>query len=522
MSEGDMAIEKVESKEKKEQTSANSNGTITDRRTPYTRAQNTTKTAEVSKHICVCEENLEAESFCADCKEWLCNQCVSAHKRVRITKDHEILVHDSVPKMDNSVADQNLFCKQHRHEKLKFFCEDCQKLMCRDCQLVEHKDHKYQFLNEATVSYKQQLETNLAMMLELSKKLSQVHGRIEQWLVKQVQTQADALIKSINQNVRTCPPPLIRSPPHNKLSLNYVNNRPGSADSDSHQGSDPERPSSSKSDGDLSSTTQVKQENTRSDDCVITSARIKGEPSCNQDSTSMAGDVDDPNDDECACCHNGGEVLCCERCPCVFHLQCHIPQLPAIPNGVFVCTLCSTEDNNQLGPVPMDTLNGTKCKAPSGLTDKEMKICERLLLELFCHPNSVAFHEPVSKQAPNYYKIIKNPMDFTKVKCKLSRQHFNHYNCVEDFIADVKLVFINCSTYNTDSSEVGKAGLIVKKYFEGLVEKHLPQYVEFSKSYRKMVERLTVEVDVADSEPEAKKSKSTTPPLHISYHYIEH
>ena len=177
------------------------------------RAQdNTTKTAEVTKHMCACEENLEAESFCTDCKEWLCNQCVSAHKRVRITKDHEILVGDSVPKMDNSVADQNLFCKQHRHEKLKFFCEDCQKLTCRDCQLVEHKDHKYQFLNEATVNYKLQLETNLAMMVERSKKLSQVHSMIEQRLtqvkeqhltiVKQIQSQADALIKAIIQNAR--------------------------------------------------------------------------------------------------------------------------------------------------------------------------------------------------------------------------------------------------------------------------------------------------------------------------------
>ena len=45
-------------------------------------------------------------------------------------------------------------------------------------------------------------------------------------------------------------------------------------------------------------------------------------------------------------------------------------------------------------------------------------------------------------------------MDFTTVKCKLSRQHFSHYNCIEDFLADIKLVFINCSTYNTVSTPV--------------------------------------------------------------------
>uniref|UniRef100_A0A7N5JXS2 Zinc finger PHD-type domain-containing protein n=1 Tax=Ailuropoda melanoleuca TaxID=9646 RepID=A0A7N5JXS2_AILME len=34
---------------------------------------------------------------------------------------------------------------------------------------------------------------------------------------------------------------------------------------------------------------------------------------------------DDPNEDWCAVCQNGGDLLCCEKCPKVFHLTCHIP-----------------------------------------------------------------------------------------------------------------------------------------------------------------------------------------------------
>ncbi len=37
---------------------------------------------------------------------------------------------------------------------------------------------------------------------------------------------------------------------------------------------------------------------------------------------------DDPNEDYCAVCHNGGDLLCCEFCPKVFHLECHVPTLP--------------------------------------------------------------------------------------------------------------------------------------------------------------------------------------------------
>lgn len=40
---------------------------------------------------------------------------------------------------------------------------------------------------------------------------------------------------------------------------------------------------------------------------------------------------EDPNEDWCAVCQNGGELLCCDKCPKVFHLTCHIPTLLESP-----------------------------------------------------------------------------------------------------------------------------------------------------------------------------------------------
>ncbi|XP_021338904.1 E3 ubiquitin-protein ligase TRIM33-like isoform X2 [Mizuhopecten yessoensis] len=234
----------------------------------------------------------------------------------------------------------------------------------------------------------------------------------------------------------------------------------------------------------------------------------------------------DPNEDYCAVCQNGGDLLCCDKCPKVFHIRCHVPELNAYPSGEWSCSLCAKDDdlclaqkeNKEFTIVP-----GTgKRKAPTGLTDNEIKACERILLELFCHQKSTVFHEPVSKAVPNYYKIITNPIDFGKIKCKLQRQNFNHYNVVDDFIADMLLVFRNCRTYNDVSSttqvhnikatsEIWKHGKMVEEEFENLVHRFLPCYVDVLDE-----ERDRPVMSTSPQDPAAKKKRSEDPAVHFS------
>uniref|UniRef100_A0A3B5AFE7 Autoimmune regulator n=1 Tax=Stegastes partitus TaxID=144197 RepID=A0A3B5AFE7_9TELE len=46
------------------------------------------------------------------------------------------------------------------------------------------------------------------------------------------------------------------------------------------------------------------------------------------------------NDDECAACKDGGELICCDGCPRAFHLACLDPPLTSIPNGPWQCDWC--------------------------------------------------------------------------------------------------------------------------------------------------------------------------------------
>uniref|UniRef100_A0A3B5KYU7 Autoimmune regulator n=1 Tax=Xiphophorus couchianus TaxID=32473 RepID=A0A3B5KYU7_9TELE len=46
------------------------------------------------------------------------------------------------------------------------------------------------------------------------------------------------------------------------------------------------------------------------------------------------------NDDECALCKDGGELICCDGCPRAFHLTCLNPPLTSIPSGSWQCEWC--------------------------------------------------------------------------------------------------------------------------------------------------------------------------------------
>uniref|UniRef100_A0A673YZZ0 Transcription intermediary factor 1-alpha-like n=1 Tax=Salmo trutta TaxID=8032 RepID=A0A673YZZ0_SALTR len=103
---------------------------------------------------CTCCEGFVASGWCVECGEALCSECVSAHRRVKVTKDHTIRLQPPT-----GVSAPTVFCSTHKHEPIKLFCLTCDQLTCRDCQLMDHRNHSFQFLHEAMVSQKEQLQS---------------------------------------------------------------------------------------------------------------------------------------------------------------------------------------------------------------------------------------------------------------------------------------------------------------------------------------------------------------------------
>uniref|UniRef100_A0A3P8SK29 E3 ubiquitin-protein ligase TRIM33 n=1 Tax=Amphiprion percula TaxID=161767 RepID=A0A3P8SK29_AMPPE len=185
---------------------------------------------------------------------------------------------------------------------------------------------------------------------------------------------------------------------------------------------------------------------------------------------SLGGKDDDPNEDWCAVCINGGDLLCCDRCPKVFHMKCHVPTIKIFPKGDFLCTFCRSLTNPEVEYCD----DSRKVKGEQALNPEDQRRCERLLLYIFCHELSVGFREPVPSSVPNYYKIIKQPMDLKRVKKKLQLRSSQYYQSTLEFVSDMRLVFKNCAKYNEVGSEMAISGKAVSLYFEEKLQEMFP------------------------------------------------
>jgi histone acetyltransferase len=76
----------------------------------------------------------------------------------------------------------------------------------------------------------------------------------------------------------------------------------------------------------------------------------------------------------------------------------------------------------------------------------------QVLSLLYDNESSWPFHQPVSlEEAEDYYDIIKNPMDFSTMKNKISN---SRYTSKEQFVTDLILIWENCKSFNDKVCEI--------------------------------------------------------------------
>ncbi|XP_048217417.1 bromodomain adjacent to zinc finger domain protein 2A isoform X2 [Perognathus longimembris pacificus] len=212
----------------------------------------------------------------------------------------------------------------------------------------------------------------------------------------------------------------------------------------------------------------------------------------------------------CLVCRKGDNdefLLLCDGCDRGCHIYCHRPKMEAVPEGDWFCAVCLAQVEEEFTQKPGFPKRGQKRKSSFSLNfpegdsrrrrvpsrgqespavpryseglsvspakrrrfsmrsqHKDLTFCEIILMEMESHDAAWPFLEPVNPRlVSGYRRIIKNPMDFSTMRERLLR---GGYTSSEEFAADALLVFDNCQTFNEDDSEVGKAGHIMRRFFE--------------------------------------------------------
>ena len=112
----------------------------------------------------------KATAFCHHCTEFICEECVKSHQKLKVYAGHKVT---SLEELKKGESKEILVkkpppptCKDH-DEQMKIYCFDCNRLICRDCIVIEHKEHKYDFVKKAAPKTKEKLSENLAPLKEI-------------------------------------------------------------------------------------------------------------------------------------------------------------------------------------------------------------------------------------------------------------------------------------------------------------------------------------------------------------------
>ncbi|KAJ3188601.1 hypothetical protein HDU85_004315 [Gaertneriomyces sp. JEL0708] len=147
----------------------------------------------------------------------------------------------------------------------------------------------------------------------------------------------------------------------------------------------------------------------------------------------------------------------------------------------------------------------------------DAKICKNLLQNLKKHQAAWLFLEPVDPVvacAPDYYEVIKHPMDLSTVEKKLMAEE---YEGPQQFVDDIQLMLNNCFVYNPPTNGVHISGKDLEAFFLRQLNKCFPAITTNSMSdasacdSRRVVKRQVKPPSIFEPEAIPVKKQKATP-----------
>ena len=168
-----------------------------------------------------CDDNSQPVAFCQTCSEYLCEECLIAHKRLKAYRGHKAVTLTPGEILDVQPQSKKTYnCSIHPEEILKLYCKDCKSLACVLCFLNQHNGHNIvrsdskarKEVEESVTDLVKQTNSKLMMFEDNLKYITaveqekteasnplkaQVNETVDK-LIKQLETRREELLKEID------------------------------------------------------------------------------------------------------------------------------------------------------------------------------------------------------------------------------------------------------------------------------------------------------------------------------------
>ena len=99
--------------------------------------------------------NKEAKHYCEQCQEYLCNVCQDSHRKLKATKNHNILSGHHMPTSLGVTPRPacSVSCSCSQNQEVVVYCEDHDDVICDLCATVKHRRCKTFSIQDKSRSY---------------------------------------------------------------------------------------------------------------------------------------------------------------------------------------------------------------------------------------------------------------------------------------------------------------------------------------------------------------------------------
>ena len=114
----------------------------------------TSRQAALSCSVCGKEKMTAELNYCKECRQCLCEQCATVHRKIRLTRTHHVT--DARRSCLTLDCDTDA-CSRHPTKSVQVVCSDCASLCCLQCLREAHRDHNWSDVEQVSETFRRQL-----------------------------------------------------------------------------------------------------------------------------------------------------------------------------------------------------------------------------------------------------------------------------------------------------------------------------------------------------------------------------